>query len=402
MHTTAKTIAGAAIFVSLFAAGSASAFDHARAFDRVAASGKESAWTYRCIDRLEQAGFATGSPENTFNGRRELTRYEFAVAVERIYRSLQPRVLHATEPGTLRHSLFQFRRLLAEFAPDIAELGHDIAEMQAQAEALDQRLERLERSPGAASGERLTNRDFGAGLKARGFGLGPKDVAPALNDPFGLTSLPPSLQSFRPNPGFGLQPGIAARLGGARVGLKVDGPDPLSSVPDLPLQDPADSLGFQAQLSLPLGSYWLSAFYGRETALADRYGLGNPYFNLGAASGLGGAVSGNFSDRLAFRLETARYQSLADDLQRMIYLKGGLRYALGNGYSVDLGYERSRQFGLPGSMRDGMAYTMGVGRNFGRNASLRLLYRVYGEADGGASGKGESDSGALTQLTVKF
>lgn len=402
MHTTAKTIAGAAILVSLFSAGSARAFDRGRAFDRVAATGKESAWTYRCIDRLEQAGFFNGSPEHTFNGRRELTRYEFAVAVERIYRSLQPRVLHATEPGTLPHSLYQFRRLLAEFAPDIAELGHDVAEMQTQVEALDQRLERLERSPGATAGQRLANREFGADLKARGFGLGPKGVSPALNDPFGLTSLPDSLQASRPNPGIGLQPGLAARLGGARIGLKVDGPDPLSSVPNLPLEDPSDSLGLQAQLSLPLGSYWLSAFYGRETALADRYGLGNPYFNLGAASGLGGAVSGNFSDRLAFRLETARYQSLADDLQRMIYLKGGLRYALGNGYSVDLGYERSRQFGLPGSIREGIAYTMGVGRNFGRNTSFRLLYRVYGEADGGTTGKSESDSSAVTQLTVKF
>jgi hypothetical protein len=48
-----------------------------------------------------------------------------------------------------------------------------------------------------------------------------------------------------------------------------------------------------------------------------------------------------------------------------------------------------------------MAYTMGIGRNFGRNASLRLLYRVYGE-DGGSSGKGDGDSSAVTQLTVKF
>ncbi|MCC2668136.1 MAG: S-layer y domain [Armatimonadetes bacterium] len=401
MYTTAKTIAGAAVLVSLFTANSARAFEPGRPFDRVSTSSKDSVWAYRRIAGLERAGFATGSPDDTFNGRRELTRYEFAVAVERIYRSLQPRVLHATETGTLRQSLFQFRRLLAEFAPDIAELGHDVTEMQTQVEALDQRLERLESSPSAPTGPRFRDREFGGDLRARGLSLSDRGASPALNDPFGLTALPASLQAFRPSGGFGLQPGLAARLGAARIGLKVEGPDPLGTVQNLPLEDPADGLGFQAQLSLPLGSYWLSAFYGRETAMADRYGLGNPYFQLGAASGLGGAVSGNLSERLAFRLETARFQSLADDLQRMIYLKGGLRYALGNGYSVDLGYEHSRQFGLPGSMRDGMAYTLGVGRNFGRNTSLRLLYRVYGDTDG-AAGKGDNDSSAVTQLTVKF
>ncbi|MGV3722070.1 MAG: S-layer homology domain-containing protein [Actinomycetota bacterium] len=385
----------AALLLTLVTATGARAFEPGRPFDRVSKASASSSWAYSAIRRLERAGFSTGSPSGTFDGARELTRYEFASAVERIYRSIQPRVLDAMEAGALREPLYSFRRLLNEFAPDIGALGHDVAEMKVQVEALEQRLTRLERS-GPAALPRLSGQDLGASLRSRGLGMAPGLTAAGLHDPFGLTSLPDFLKS---TPIPDLRPGIAAQVGNARIGFKVDN----SNGARLPLENPADRLGFEAQLSLPLGSYWLSAFYERETALADRYGLGNPYFQFGAATGLGGAVSGNLSDRLNFRLETASFQSM-DDLQRLIYLKGGLRYAIGSRYSLDLGYERSRQFGLPGSMRDGIAYTMGVGRSFGRNASLNLLYRIYGaEADGsGSAGNRERDSSAVTQLTVKF
>lgn len=396
MHwSTIKSGTIAALLLTLVTASGARAFEAGRPFDRVSKASASSSWAYGAIRRLERAGFSTGSPAGTFDGERELTRYEFASAVERIYRSIQPRVLDATEVGALREPIYSFRRLLNEFAPDIGALGHDVAEMKVQLEALEQRLSRLERS-GAAALPRLAANELGSSLRGRGFGPAPSFASQGLHDPFGLTSLPDYL---KPSPALGLRPGVAAQVGSARLGLKVDD----SSGARLPLENPADRLGFEAQLSLPLGSYWLSAFYERETALADRYGLGNPYFQFGGATGLGGAVSGNLSNRLNFRLETASFQSM-DDLQRLIYLKGGLRYAIGSRYSLDLGYERSRQFGLPGSMRDGIAYTMGVGRSFGRNTSLNLLYRIYGtEADGsGSTGNRERDSSAVTQLTVKF
>lgn len=400
--TAAKSLAGAALFVTLFTANSAHAFEMGRPFERVSTTVDGARWAYSSLSRLEQAGFSTGSPVDTFNGKRELTRYDFAVAVERIYRSLQSRVLAAAEPGTLRTSLDNFRRLLQEFSPDIGGLGQDVSEMKGQLEALDQRLARLEQTSVPASAtSALPERDFGKALKERGFAAGLRANGAELHDPFGLVSLPDSLKV--PSQ-LSVNPGIAARVGSARIGLNIDRPSSLNTVSGLPLEDPADSLSYQAQLSLPLGSYWLSAFYGRESAATDSYHLGNPYFQFGSAEGLGGALSGRLSDRLAFRLETARYQSLDDDLQRMIYLKGGLRYAVGSGFSVNLGVERSRQFGLPGSIREGIGYTFGVGRSFGRNTNLSLLYRTYGADGSGAASSGgrEQDSSAITQLTVKF
>lgn len=398
----AKSLAGTALLVILSTANAARAFETGRPFDRVSITVDGSRWAYSAVARLERAGFTTGSPADTFNGKRELTRYDFAVAVERIYRGIQSRVLNANEPGSLRTSLDNFRRLLNEFSPDIEGLGQDVSEIKVQVEALDQRLARLEQtSLSSTTAAALPERDFGKALRERGFGGSPRPQVTALNDPFGLVSLPASMQASSQ---LSMVPGFAARVGSARIGFNVNRPDSLLTVQDLPLEDPADSLSYQAQLSLPLGSYWLSAFYGRESSASDTYRLGNPYFQFGAAEGLGGALSGQLSDRLAFRVETARYQSLDDDLQRMIYLKGGLRYAIGSGFSVNLGIERSRQFGLPGSIREGIGYTFGVGRSFGRNTSLSLLYRTYGVDGSGAASSGgrEQDTSAITQLTVKF
>lgn len=41
-------------------------------------------WAYREVDRLERHGLFTGYPNGTFSGSRALTRYEFAVALQRL------------------------------------------------------------------------------------------------------------------------------------------------------------------------------------------------------------------------------------------------------------------------------------------------------------------------------
>ncbi|MGV3720334.1 MAG: S-layer homology domain-containing protein, partial [Actinomycetota bacterium] len=41
-------------------------------------------WGYAAVTSLERSGVSTGYPRGTFAGPRTLTRYEFAVAVQRI------------------------------------------------------------------------------------------------------------------------------------------------------------------------------------------------------------------------------------------------------------------------------------------------------------------------------
>src|SRR5947209_3037175 len=75
-------------------------------------------WAYSSVRRLEGEGYFTGAPQGTFNGKRPLTRYEFAVALARIYQNLQPRILTATASRALARDVDQFRELLSEFSPD--------------------------------------------------------------------------------------------------------------------------------------------------------------------------------------------------------------------------------------------------------------------------------------------
>lgn len=54
------------------------------------------AWHY--VDVLQKAGIVIGYPDGTYGGRREMTRYEFAVAVARLLAQLPP----PTEKETAR------------------------------------------------------------------------------------------------------------------------------------------------------------------------------------------------------------------------------------------------------------------------------------------------------------
>src|SRR5687767_11484976 len=73
-------------------------------------------FAYESIARLEKAGYYTGAPKGAFSANRDLTRYEFAVTTERIYRSLQTRALSAVDPGAMRDDIRVYLKLLDEFS----------------------------------------------------------------------------------------------------------------------------------------------------------------------------------------------------------------------------------------------------------------------------------------------
>src|SRR3569833_438460 len=57
-------------------------------------------WAYDAVQSLAQKGIFTGYPDGTFSGRRALTRYEFAVALQRMLQQV-PRQVAAIQlkPG---------------------------------------------------------------------------------------------------------------------------------------------------------------------------------------------------------------------------------------------------------------------------------------------------------------
>jgi hypothetical protein len=381
-----RWVVAAAVGLTLSLGSAARAEMAGRPFTRLPAGH----WAYRSVERLETSGFFTGSPAGTFNGSRSLTRYEFAAAVERLYRAVQPRVQAATEPGDLSQHVFVMTQLVEEFGPDISDLGHDIGEMRRQLRAMAQRLTSLQPRPTAPAlggGERLTS------AAARPFGL-----RGALDRP--APALPDAMPAARPSGPIFL-PGLTANLGPLGFGLQVGQRDRLDG-PRLPLQEFAESLRYRAQMSLPVGRYLLQAFYNRDDSRADRYAFYNPFYSLGAYEGLGGAIQGQLSSRLAFDIETARLQSQFEDA-RLTYLRGALNYSLGAGYGLNFEIERSRQSGQPGFDQRGTAYTLQFYRDLGRNARLNFLYRHFAtDPTAGLGGASSVESGAIGQVTVRF
>lgn len=362
-----------------------------RSFQKVALTH----WAYASVRLLESAGYQTGSPEGTFDGRRGLTRYEFAVAVERIYRALQPRVLAAAEPGTLRQSLREFGHLLGEFDDEIKGLGADVDELRQQVRTMEERLQRMERDKPARPTPLR-------GSIARAF-IGALDRS-AGADPLGLRERPsylaPRLRPAAPA-------ALGANLGPALVGIRADRPDTLTAGGKVPFTDPADLLDWDAQLNVPLGDFSVTAYYDRRGVLSDPFGLDNRYAALGRFEGVGGLIKGPFLfDRLRFTMGTARLQSLDHELLRGSYFNAGLRYQLGGGLTVGFGFEQIRATGL-GITQDGRALSLDIAKQFGNDGVyLGLLLKTYftpGTGLGELAGTRDfTNSSAITQISVKF
>src|SRR6476619_5275898 len=41
-------------------------------------------WAYAAVDKLQKQGIVIGYPDGTYGGKRQMTRYEFAVAIARL------------------------------------------------------------------------------------------------------------------------------------------------------------------------------------------------------------------------------------------------------------------------------------------------------------------------------
>src|SRR5436189_1506362 len=112
-------------------------------------------WAYDAVNELAKQGIVNGYPDSTFGGKRALTRYEFAMAIQRMLQEVQRRI-DAAKGGTtaapnldnyytkdqideklrnlptreevdrLRSDVDQLRRLATEFQDTLAALGTDV------------------------------------------------------------------------------------------------------------------------------------------------------------------------------------------------------------------------------------------------------------------------------------
>jgi hypothetical protein len=129
-------------------------------------------WAYDAVNELAKQGIINGYPDSTFGGKRALTRYEFAIAIQRGLQEVQRRIDAAVmgvkapdlsnyvtkqdldtalqdyakkaDVDQLRKDLDQLRSLMTTFQDTLAALGTDVDQLKRDVAALGQRLTALE------------------------------------------------------------------------------------------------------------------------------------------------------------------------------------------------------------------------------------------------------------------
>jgi len=81
-------------------------------------------WAYDCASLMAQYGIFTGYPDGTFAGKRTLTRYEFAVALQRMVQEIARDCREGM--GLSRQLRVPLNKLTQEFSPELAMLGTDL------------------------------------------------------------------------------------------------------------------------------------------------------------------------------------------------------------------------------------------------------------------------------------
>lgn len=103
-------------------------------------------WAYHAIDELQQHQIVVGYPDGYFKGNRPLTRYEFAVALNRLWEKVEPAEQgeHPSQWAT-PEDLENVKKLVEEFKDELASLGMKVDEVQKDLAALTARVGAVEK-----------------------------------------------------------------------------------------------------------------------------------------------------------------------------------------------------------------------------------------------------------------
>jgi len=369
-----------------------------RAFDRIPFRDP----AYETVRTMERRGYPTGYPVGMFDGRKPVTRYEFATAVERLFRALRTRVEKARHPGTLPEDLAAFRSLYFAFRADLSPLGTDQSDMLSELEQLSSRVVRLE--------QRATGTDLLVGA-----------VAPPPGPPLGQSLAavrPPDpgvrVRAYGPFPdaplrdprGPGMPAGSAQSLNQGPLSVTTAAPDRLTTLSNEPFAAPLAGTDYQAMMRVPIGKYLLHGFYQRNDGVGDRFGFFSPYGPVGPTQDFGGGISGSLlSRRLAFLMQSGSQTALSADPFRSLYFRGSLQYFLSSGFGLQVGFERSLDSVLPGNSLDSRTYMASMFKSLGPNARFELQMRRSNRNQfglDGAANRSFEDTSYFGQFTIRF
>ncbi len=115
-------------------------------------------WAYDAVTYLEGEGFIIGYPDGTYQGDRQLTRYEFAIVVSRLYDQFLDLLEEGMGPEIDVDAILDM--LMEEFQPEIDELRELIA-------GNTERIETLEGTVGGFDGRIVGVEDLVAAMDRR-------------------------------------------------------------------------------------------------------------------------------------------------------------------------------------------------------------------------------------------
>jgi len=120
-------------------------------------------WAYQAVNELQGKGFVIGYPDGTFGGKRAMTRYEFAMAINRLWQEVSKMVGQPGPagpagpqgpegpagpqgpPGVKPEELQQIQRLAQEFKDELTRLGTDVDQLKKDVKALTDRVAAVEK-----------------------------------------------------------------------------------------------------------------------------------------------------------------------------------------------------------------------------------------------------------------
>jgi len=146
-------------------------------------------WAYNAVNKLSETGLIEGYPNGTFQGKKPLTRYEFAQAIARMMGRLEelkgvpgpagPPGPAGAGGGLTAEQQALFDRLANEFAPELRALRSDL-------DKLTKRVDALEAKCSVRGPEEIPTARIPAG-SGIGFPM------PSLGGPTGIVTVPNAL-----------------------------------------------------------------------------------------------------------------------------------------------------------------------------------------------------------------
>jgi len=99
-------------------------------------------WAYESVQDLAKRGIVIGYPDGTYGGKRPMTRYEFAVAIERALMTIDQMVKGTPAPGVpapttlTQDQLNEVQALIDKFRPELDTIQADLKTAQDNIDAL--------------------------------------------------------------------------------------------------------------------------------------------------------------------------------------------------------------------------------------------------------------------------